>query len=989
MTKFIKKMFQSQALRYIFFGGCTTLVNLVSYGLLRSQAGIDVTKANFLSIALAILFAYIVNKIFVFESRTDTLAALLKECAQFIGMRLLTMFIEIFGVVLLSSVWGIQDMVAKIVIQVVVLVLNFIFSKVFVFSDKKRLEDMDELERKTLLTKKRCIWISGAIPAVTMLAAYIVNGVYPFGDRGVLIIDSLHQYLPFFTDFHEKLVNSGSMLYSFGGGLGYNLWATIAYYLASPLNFLLTAVSMEHVMDFMAYLILIKISLAGAVFAWYLTDRNGGRDYTPVPFACMYALSTFMIGYYFNIMWLDSVLILPVVMKGIERIVEGKSGKMFALALFYALYCNYYIGYMICLFSCLYFLAQWIAAGKLNIGDFLKSCMRFGWFALLSGGMAAVILLPAYLALGHTESAGSSFPGKIKFYTDGITQWTGHFAAVEPINIFDDQSGVNIYCGVIILILIVLYVLDRELRFSERMSKVMLAAILLLSMNFNMLNYIWHGFHTQNGLPNRFAFLYIALILVMGFDAVGHIRKQSRLRILLAWFLPVAFAAFCMWKKVGEREWYVYAITLLLLFLYGIFLLLLRETIKREHIIKNILITVMSGEMVATGIYGVCMNGTIGRSTYVDEQKAYQAMISRQADTDEFFRAEIDSQHMRNENMFMGARGVVLFSSTMPEATVNLCKNIGMEARTNKTGYSGVTKLFNDVFGIRYVLSKCTEDTLYQMRKVDTEGEMSLYKNDGALSLGFMVSSDIKKWDINDKLAMQVQEQFAELATGVPFFYTLREAYSLEEGPTYIIRLHPGEQTYIEFTENVKSITIKTPQYTKTINNYTTNLFNLGTVETESEESKANITITYKEGSTDPVPVRVYTCTNEEYAAVYEKLAANQMSNIVEEGNRVSGDIHADQNGTLLLTIPYDVGWKILVDGEVTEAYPVGTALTGVDLNAGDHEIVMLYTPEGLWVGTALTLVCLILFFVSCFVEIKLIKEKKDEERKDENYVFG
>ena len=78
-----------------------------------------------------------------------------------------------------------------------------------------------------------------------------------------------------------------------------------------------------------------------------------------------------------------------------------------------------------------------------------------------------------------------------------------------------------------------------------------------------------------------------------------------------------------------------------------------------------------------------------------------------------------------------------------------------------------------------------------------------------------------KTGDINDRLPMKVQDDFAVLATGVDFFYTLREAYSLEEGPTYIIRLHPGEQTYIEFTENVESITIKTPQYEKTINNYT------------------------------------------------------------------------------------------------------------------------------------------------------------------------
>ena len=980
MSEFIKKLYYNKVVRYIFFGGCTTGVNFVSYFILRTIFSVDVTKANFFSILLSILFADAVNKIFVFESRTHGVRELLAEMVSFVGMRAITMFIEIFGTVLLSSVWGMNDMLAKLLIQFVVLTLNFVFSKVFVFKEKKT--EYSYQERRIAMRKKKCIGISFAIPAVTMLIAYIANGVYPFGDHGVLIIDSLHQYLPFFTDFQQKLTNSESLLYSFGGGLGYNMWATLAYYLASPFNFLLTAVSMEHVMDFMAYLILLKIALSGAAFAWYLSERGGGRDYLPVPFACMYALSAFMIGYYFNIMWLDSVMVLPLVMMGIERICAGKSGKLFAGALFYGVYCNYYIGYMLCLFSCLYFLVNWIAARKFEIKKFFVSGLRFAWYALLGGGMAALVLIPAYLALRMTESADGSFPSKIKFYTDGTTQWTGHFALVEPINIYDDQSGVNIYCGVIILILIILYILDKELSFKERLSKVVLAGLLLLSMNFNMLNFIWHGFHTQNGLPNRFAFIYIGLILVMGFDALRHIRRLDVWRLALSWIIPVAFTAYCMYANVGERERYVYVTTLSLLAVYGILLLLLQGLARGFAVVKTILITLMSAEMAATGIYGVCMNGTVGRSTYVNEQKAYQTMIARQEDGDDgFYRSEIDSQRMRNENMFMGANGLVLFSSTMPEATVNLCRSIGMEARTNKTGYNGVTKLFNDVFGVRYVVSKSGGDTLYQMEKVDYEEPLTLYKNEGALSVGFMVSTDIKNWDINDRLPMKVQDDFAVLATGVDFFYTLREAYSLEEGPTYIIRLHPGEQTYIEFTENVESITIKTPQYEKTINNYTKNVFNLGTVTEEGEASKANITIKYKEGKESPVPVRVYTCTDEEYQAVYEKLAANQLENVQESGNQLSGTIHVDEAGTLLLTIPYDEGWKVLVDGVETETYRVGEALMGLDLQPGDHEIFMTFTPAGLWLGSILSLVCVALFLLSCYVEGRLQArgEKKEQ----------
>ena len=345
----------------------------------------------------------------------------------------------------------------------------------------------------------------------------------------------------------------------------------------------------------------------------------------------------------------------------------------------------------------------------------------------------------------------------------------------------------------------------------------------------------------------------------------------------------------------------------------------------------------------------------------------------------------------------MGANGVVLFSSTMPEATVNLCRSIGMEARTNKDGYNGVTKLFNDVFGVRYVVSRKGSDTLYQMTQEGYEEPLYLYKNDQALSLGFMVSSAIKNWDIySNQTAMEIQDQFAQLAAGVPFAYTLREAYSLEEGPTYIIRLHPGEQTYIEFTENVKSVTIKTPQGEKTVNNYTKNLFNLGTVTEEGENSKANITITYKDNQSNPVPVRVYTCSDEEYNEVFQKLAANQLEHVVEEGNHISGDIQADQAGTLLLTIPYDEGWTVKVDGEPVSSYRVGDALTGVDLTEGHHSIEMNFVPSGLEPGSLISVVCIILYLFSALLE-QYIQKKKEQKRQDqtdgesddEMYMFG
>ena len=826
-----------------------------------------------------------------------------------------------------------------------------------------------ERREKTRRTAKaagsgRWFLIGFAIPALIMLIGYVQIGVWPFGDGTVLIIDSLHQYLPFYTEFHEKLVHHSSLLYSFSAGLGYNFWATYAYYLASPLNFLVVLFPKKNVMDVMALLIVLKIGLCGLTSAWYFTSKGKGKTYTPVIFSMMFSLSSFIIGYYFNLMWLDSIAMLPLIMMGIERIVKGKGANLYCLSLFYALYCNYYIGFMLCLFACLYFLVTWISASKYEIKKIFCSCVTFGWHSLLAGGMAAVVLVPAYLALGTTESAENSFPEKIKLFVENFSQLTSQFAFCEPINIADDQIGVNAFCGVAALILGILFLLDRKVRLRERIAKFSLLALLYASFDVNVLNYIWHGFHVQNGLPNRFAFIYIFLLLAMGYDAWRHLEKLSVKRLLPAVILPFGFALYATITEFGEREMYTYGITLGLLLVYGVLLLLYRRKVFPKAVFRSCFLGLCMIEMVSYGIYGVCCNGTVGRSTYLDEQAAYETMIANQ-DEDGFFRSEIDSNRMRNENMFLGADGVVLFSSTMPASTVDLCKSLGIEARTNKNGYNGYTKLINDVFGVKYVISSRDTEKLYQMEKTDSSEGMFLYKNENALNLGFMVNSDIHEWDTLSYEHLDVQNEFVTLATGEDDLFTYQKSLETEDGETYTIEIPAGEQVYLNVTSAVKKIEVTTPGYTKSAENYNDYIYDLGCYD---EDTSATVTCTYKDSQSGPIYAEVWSCREEDYERVWRKLAKNQLMDMEVTDGSVKGSITADEDGTLLLTIPYDEGWKAVVDGEEVSTAAVGGALTGIDLTAGTHTLEMKYTPVGLWLGTLMSFLCIALYLATCAV---------------------
>lgn len=978
----MKKLFHNQAIRYIFFGGCSTLVNLGCYYVLRNLVGLDITAANTVAILIAILFAYVVNKLFVFEHRAGSLSALIKEAGSFIGMRLGTMVVEVLGVVLLSSIWGMHDMLAKLLIQVVIMILNYLISRFVVFKDETSLsEELEEIQEQK--KRARRFFLAGFfLPVLVATIGFIVLGVWPFGDNTVLIIDSLHQYLPFYTDFHEKLQNSESLLYSFSGGLGYNFWSTYAYYMASPLNFLMAFIPTESVCDFMDLMILLKIGLCGGFFSWYLHQRDPQRKYLPVVFGMMFALSNFIIGYYFNLMWLDSVAVLPLIMKGIERITKGGSGRLFGIALFYGLWCNYYIGFMLCIFSCLYFLVRWISNSRITVKRVLKSCLVFGWYALLAGGMAALVLLPAYLGLSVSESMQSnSFPTVVKFYETLGGLLENHMAFLTPVNISNSQVGLNAYCGVLTVLLAILYLFDGKIKLRERIAHYGLCAFLLLSFSFNMLNYIWHGFHVQNGLPNRFAFLYIAVLLVMAYDALGHIRDFFVSELIFAWVAPAGFVLIRAMQEGQEIEKFVFYISFGLLLLYFGLLLLGRLATKlRRTVYCAIVSAVLVIEVSANAVYGIICNDGVTRSIYIADRKSYQATMAEQNDSD-FFRSEVDRQRMRNVTMYAGGNAMVMFNSTMQESVIDFCDSLGIEARTNKNGYLGVTKLINDVLGIRYLASPSkVARTMYQFERVAEDGELALYKNGQALSIGFMVNDAVSSWDIEAGEPLQVQNSFVELATGLEPIYVLDRYIDMEDGENYGIKIPENKQVYLCIDTRVEKISLNTPEYTKTFSDYTDHLY---AINASDESDMADFTVTLKDNQ-NTVQAQVYTCANDTYQQVHDALARSQMTDIKVEGNQVEGTVDAKEDGTLLLTIPYDLGWNITADGAQVEQFSVGKALTGVHLPAGIHDISMQYTPRGLWPGSFLSLLCAVFYMISGVFE-KRHKELFIEEEEREN----
>ena len=811
--------------------------------------------------------------------------------------------------------------------------------------------DTHSIEDKPRRMAPGCVLALGTlVPWLIFLCAAMMLKLWPFGGNLVLEVDCLHQYLPFLTEVRRKLVSGESLFYSFSGGLGFNLWATIAYYAASPLNYLMVLLPEAAVCDFMMCLILFKCSVSGGILAWYLYKREKAAVPAALAFSAMYALCNYFLGYKFNIMWLDAIAVTPVIMYGLENIVRGKSSAPYIFSLFFAVWCNYYIGYMICIFACLYFVTLLFTEAGQTAGTRKKSAGRFVLCSLAGGGMASALLLPAYLALKTTSSGVQGSSPSEWLYNNGLSMLLSHLEDSAAFRTSYDRGQAQLYCGVVVLLLLALFFANPAIRRREKLGFGALLGFFLLSFTLAPLNFVWHGFHLEIGLPNRFAFLYLVVLLKLCCRGLSRLREISWRRFWIAAGVTLAITAgLCLYRALGESRSRA-LISLGLLAVYAGLLAMERADWAWRKRASLLLCAVMIAEAAWHGLKDLNNRGSYEKAYYVDYQRDFQRLLAAQGDTG-FFRSEIDSTHIVNFAVYAGGNGVSLFNSTMSHGVRMLFAGLNVSSGLNAVVYRGATKLVNDLMGVKYmVTSRVSSDTWNGFTKIATLNGKNLYRNDEALSIGFWAPEDVLAWQPISQTGLKAQNDFARLCAGEEALYETQLQFSGRSGAAYQFDIPDGGMTYVDLNGAPEKIEWKTPEFSYTYDSRTDLLLSASSV---GSGQRVLMTVTTQDDSR--YPGVSYTQTKEAYQRVIKALSAHQLENVNARDSRLSGDIRAEEQGILLLTLPYDRGWQATLDGKPVKLMEIGGALTGVALEAGAHHLSMRFVPPGFAAGTALS----------------------------------
>ena len=356
MNKLLGKLLNKETIIYIVFGVLTTVVDFVSFGAFYYTLHMDKIIANTLAWVLAVAFAYITNKIFVFESKSFDPKQLIKEIISFVSSRVITLLLTNVFLVF-AGILDINMIIAKAIISVAVIILNYIFSKLFVFNNNKSKTNLMEektMDSSSIFTDKVKFRIGYAlsflIPVVILVGLFIGREVYPFGDNIYLRSDCYHQYAPFHKELYRKLTEGESLLYSWNIGMGVNFTALYAYYLASPVNLLLSLIAPTgNILFTIDLFIIVKTGLCGLTCGYYLHKRFGGKNISFAAIAVFYALSSYMAAFSWNIMWLDCLVLLPLIVLGLDRLIKENKYFLYTIALGLSIFSNYYISIMICI----------------------------------------------------------------------------------------------------------------------------------------------------------------------------------------------------------------------------------------------------------------------------------------------------------------------------------------------------------------------------------------------------------------------------------------------------------------------------------------------------------------------------------------------------------------------------------------------------------------------------------------------------------------
>ena len=649
--------------------------------------------------------------------------------------------------------------------------------------------------------KFRFIYVIAAfiIPALLTLIAYALFGVYPFGERSVLALDLNGQYVYYFENIRDAFWSGRDPLYSWSRNLSGGYQGVIGYYLASPFTFIVILLPRKMIIESLMIMQLCKIGACGATFAVYAQKAKNVKPIPSVIFATMYALMAFVAIQLIDPMWIDGPIFLPLIILGVEYLVDDGRKINYIIPLAIMFIANFYIGFMVAIFVAIYFVFYLFfgARKKFDVKGYAVTIGRMFLATAVVLLCSYIMIMPIYnaLKLGKFGFSEPDYSMRTMFNPIELlaTLLPNQYYSVNVDEGTRMYGRPEIYCGVLTFVLVPLYFINKNIKRNRKIGYGFVLFVMFFSMWIKPLNMMWHGGQDPNWLPYRFSFLVSFVLVAMACESFANLEgykltigAPAGIFAAIAALIFVFDAVMPNFNYNEERYKYVAkvpykttetingksvehlwlgtlafgaalaAIYLCFLFVYS--------NAKKKQTRTYISLGMAAFVLFETGYNTFDTILKIDKEVYYSSKNSYAAImdapnITKQLEDydDGFYRAEKTFFRNVNDNQAYGLKGISHSSSVMNARIINFIETLGYTTKSYETRYDGNTPLADSLLGIKYVINDPVKNSghksllspyynkIYTSKYTNENGEADLevYENPDALPIGFMADDDI------------------------------------------------------------------------------------------------------------------------------------------------------------------------------------------------------------------------------------------------------
>ncbi len=629
-------------------------------------------------------------------------------------------------------------------------------------------------------------FIAFLLPVVLICIAYAIFGLYPFGDKkSILCLDLNGQYVYYFEALRDAFYGEESIFYNWSRNLSGGYMGVIGYYLASPYTLIVMLLPRDMILISLLIMILCKLGTASLTMCYYLRKSKHVNFPLGVVLGTCFAMCAYGIIQTIDPMWLDGLAFLPLIILGVEYLVDDGRKLNYIIPLALMCVANFYIAFMCCIFVAIYYVF-YVCFGsdkqEFKAKPLLKTTGRMALASIVALACASFMLLPVAnaLSMGKLDFTQPDYSFKTQFTP---LEFFAQFC-VNQYNSVNVQGKPEIYCGVLALLCLPLFFCNGRIPVRKRVGYGFLTVVMFLCMLIRPIDMLWHGGQMPNWLPFRYSFIFSFILLsmtAMTLRYVKNIRKDVLAISFTGIFVLLMIANSRDYKDMKGNIYLdpaktIWA-TVILLAVYCGFILLMG--LKKD---SKLLQRIVSVALTCTVGFELTYNAVLTfkdidkevaystRKSYEQYVKSGRDLVDKLEAYDEeqgggFFRAEKTYQRCINDNSGFGLRGITHSSSVMNAKILKFIEAMGYCNRSYSSGYEGNTPLTDSLLGIKYVLDagaanwnflkeeenpgspaayqKIMEETC--KTQSETDMEVNVYQNPNALSMGYMVSDDAQR----------------------------------------------------------------------------------------------------------------------------------------------------------------------------------------------------------------------------------------------------